>query len=82
MKKINFSGSIQGKTLIRSTLESLEDVLKIAVIRSGAPLKCLSEKNFRNVSSGRDKLRRTLRNFLHTNYISIYSLLAGINPLA
>ena len=39
-------------------------------------------KNFRNVFSGRDKLRRTLRNFLHTNYISIYSLLAGINPLA
>ena len=39
-------------------------------------------KSFRNVFSGRDKLRRTLRNFLHTNYISIYSLLAGINPLA
>ena len=46
MKKLNFSGSIQRKTLIRSTLESLEDVLKHAVIRSGAPLKCLSEKNF------------------------------------
>ena len=46
MQKLNFSGSIQRKTLIRSTLESLEDVLKIAVIRSGAPLKCLSEKIF------------------------------------
>ena len=42
MQKLNFSGSIQRKTLIRSTLESLEDVLKHAVIRSGAPLKCLS----------------------------------------
>ena len=46
MKKLNISGSIQRKTLIRSTLESLEDVLKHAVIRSGAPLKCLSEKIF------------------------------------
>ena len=55
MKKLNFSGSIQRKTLIQSTLESLEDVLKNAVILSGAPLKCLSEKNFRNVFSGRDK---------------------------
>ena len=43
MKKLNISGSIQRKTLIRSTLESLEDVQKHAVIRSGAPLKCLSE---------------------------------------
>ena len=46
--------SIQRKTLIRSTLQSLEDVLKHAVIRSGAPLKCLSEKSFRNVFSGRE----------------------------
>ena len=81
MKKLNFSGSIQRKTLIRSTLESLEDVLKHAVIRSGAPLKCLSEKIF-EMCFPVVILRRTLRNFLHTNYISIYSLLAGINPLA
>ena len=46
MQKLNFSCSIQQKTLIQSTLESLEDVLKHAVIRSGAPLKCLSEKVF------------------------------------
>ena len=54
MKKLNISGSIQRTTLIRNTLESLEDVLKHAVIRSGAPLKCLSEKSFRNVFSGRE----------------------------
>ena len=46
MKKLNCSGFIRRKTLLRSTLESLEDVLKHAVIRSGAPLKCLSEKIF------------------------------------
>ena len=82
MKKLDISGSIQRKTLIRSTLESLEDVLKHAVIRSGAPLKCLSEKIFEMCFPVVNKLRRTLRNFLHTNYISIYSLLAGINLLA
>ena len=80
MKKLNISGSIQRKTLIRSTLESLEDVQKHAAIRSGAPLKCLSE--FSKCFPVVNKLRRTLRNFLPTNYISIYSLLTGINLLA
>ena len=42
----NISGYIQGKTLIRCSLERLEDALKHAVIRSDAPLKCLSEKIF------------------------------------
>ena len=59
MKKLNFSGSIQWKTLIRNTLESLEDVLKHAVILSGA-FEMFVWKKFRNVFSGRDKLRRTL----------------------
>ena len=46
MKKINISGSIQRKTLIRSSLESLVNALKHAVIRSDAPCKCLCEKTF------------------------------------
>ena len=46
MQKLNFSGSIQRKTLIRSSLERLEDALKHAVIRSDAWLKCLTEKIF------------------------------------
>ena len=44
MKKLKISGYIQRRTLIRSSLESLEDALKHAVISSDAPLKCLSEK--------------------------------------
>ena len=46
MKKLNISGSIQRKVVIRSSLESLVNALEHAVIRSGAPLKCLSEKIF------------------------------------
>ena len=82
MKKLNFSGSIQRKTLIRSTLESLEEVLKHAVIRFGAPLKCLSEKIFEMCFPVVISYAVHQGNFLHTNYISIYSLLEGINPLA
>ena len=36
MKKLNISGSIQRKTLIQITLESLEDVLKHAVVNRAA----------------------------------------------
>ena len=43
---LNISGYIQRKTLIRSSLERLEDALKHAVIRSDARLKCLTEKIF------------------------------------
>ena len=43
---------MQRKTLILSSLEGLEDALKHAVIRFDARLKCLTEKNFRNVFSG------------------------------
>ena len=55
MKKLNISGSIQLQVVIRSSLESLVNVLEHAVIRSDAadaPFKCLCEKTFRNVSSG------------------------------
>ena len=52
MKKLNISGSIQRKVVVRSSLESLVNALEYAVIRSDAPFKCLWEKTFRNVSSG------------------------------
>ena len=52
MKKLNISGSIPQKVVIRSSLESLVNALEHAVIRSDAPFKCLREKTFRKVSSG------------------------------
>ena len=52
MKKLNISGSIQRKVVIRSSLESLVNALEHAVIRSDAPFKCMCKKTFRNVSSG------------------------------